>query len=333
MKTGTISPFIIEDYNEIILLWQQCEGVGLSGADSRENIHSFLLQNPGMSFVALKEGRIIGTILVGHDDHRGYIYHLAVHPDQRRKGLGRSLVERSLQALRDAGIQKCHLLVFNNNDPGITFWKSVGWEQRTDLLVMSKTLEGVKGEVVTTKSPATVHEQAKERSDPPYSIRKMTEQDWPAVRTIYEEGIATGNATFETEAPSGEDWDTTHLKECRLVAAEGERVTGWAALSRVSGRCVYAGVAEVSIYIAAEERGRGIGKSLLQTLIPESEQSGIWTLQAGIFPENEASIALHRECGFRMIGRRERLGQMNGWWRDVLMFERRSLLTGVGETR
>ncbi|MEW6184644.1 MAG: N-acetyltransferase family protein [Thermodesulfobacteriota bacterium] len=152
----------------------------------------------------------------------------------------------------------------------------------------------------------------------------MTEQDWPAVKTIYEQGLATGNATFEGEAPSWEDWDAGHLQECRLVAVAAERVVGWAALSRVSGRCVYAGVAEVSVYIAAEERGRGIGKQLLQSLIRESEQHGIWTLQSGIFPENEASIALHRKCGFRLIGRREKLGQMNGRWRDVLLYERRS---------
>jgi len=167
-------------------------------------------------------------------------------------------------------------------------------------------------------------------TDQYHVIRKMTVEDWPAVRTIFEEGIATGNATFETKAPSWEEWDAGHLKESRLVATDSEKIIGWAALSRVSGWCVYAGVAEVSVYVSTGERGRGIGKRLLQALIPESEQSGIWTLQAGIFPENEPSITLHRKCGFRQIGRREKLGQMDGQWRDVLLFERRSTVAGVG---
>jgi len=161
-------------------------------------------------------------------------------------------------------------------------------------------------------------------------IRKMTAQDWPAVRTIFEEGIATENATFETKAPSWEEWDAGHLKESRLVATDSERIIGWAALSPVSSRCVYAGVAEVSVYMTADERGRRIGRRLLQALINESEQSGIWTLQAGIFPENEPSIAVHRRCGFRFVGRQEKVGQMDGRWRDVLLFERRSTVAGVG---
>ncbi|MGA3084525.1 MAG: N-acetyltransferase family protein [Thermodesulfobacteriota bacterium] len=156
------------------------------------------------------------------------------------------------------------------------------------------------------------------------TIRKMIEQDWPEVKASFEEGIATGNATFETEVPTWEKWDSDHLKECRLVAVDSGKVIGWAALSPVSSRCVYAGVAEVSVYITADERGRQIGKRLLQALINESEQNGIWTLQAGIFPENESSIAVHKQCGFRMVGRREKLGQMDGQWRDVLLFERRS---------
>lgn len=160
-------------------------------------------------------------------------------------------------------------------------------------------------------------------------IEPMQSGDWPAVRTIYEQGIATGDATFETNAPGCEAWDTGHLPTCRLVSREGERTTGWAALSPVSSRCVYAGVAEVSVYVAADARGQGIGKVLLGVLIEASERAGVWTLQAGIFAENRASIALHESCGFRIVGRRERLGQLDGTWRDVLLLERRSPVVGV----
>ena len=163
-------------------------------------------------------------------------------------------------------------------------------------------------------------------------IEKMTPEDWETVRAIYLEGIATRNATFETDAPGWEKWDRNHMQDCRLVARKGgrpfERVVGWAALSPVSGRCVYAGVASLSIYVAEAARGQGVGKALLQTLIEASEQQGIWTLEAGIFPENTASIALHTSCGFREIGRRERIGQMAGVWRDVIFMERRSQVVG-----
>jgi L-amino acid N-acyltransferase YncA len=164
-----------------------------------------------------------------------------------------------------------------------------------------------------------------------FVVEKMGDGDGEAVRSIYREGIATGHATFETDAPEWEAWNGSHLRDCRLVAKEKEegRVVGWAALSPVSGRCVYAGVAEVSVYVAASARDKGIGKALLRALIEESERHGIWTLQAGIFPENEASIALHRACGFREVGRRERIGQMNGAWRDVVLMERRSRTVGV----
>lgn len=161
------------------------------------------------------------------------------------------------------------------------------------------------------------------------TIRAMAPADWSEVVEIYREGIATGHATFNTEAPSWEDWDRGHLADCRLVAAEGGGVLGWAALSPVSDRCVYAGVAEVSVYVAGRARGRGIGRALLAALIEASEARGIWTVQAGIFPENHASVRLHEEAGFRLVGRRERLGKMHGTWRDVLMFERRSARIGA----
>jgi phosphinothricin acetyltransferase len=157
----------------------------------------------------------------------------------------------------------------------------------------------------------------------------MSAADWPTVRAIYEEGIATGNATFEQSAPGWDTWDAAHLPGCRMVAHSGEELLAWAALSPVSCRCVYAGVAEVSIYVAARARGRGIGLALLSALVEASERADIWTLQAGIFPENAASIELFRKAGFRALGRRERLGQMEGRWRDVVLMERRSQIAGV----
>lgn len=160
-------------------------------------------------------------------------------------------------------------------------------------------------------------------------IEAMRPDDWPVVKVIYEAGIATGNATFETQAPEWHVWDKGHRQDCRLVALSGGVVIGWAALSPVSGRCVYAGVVESSIYIAESARGRGIGKALLMALVDESEKAGIWTIQTGIFPENVASIALHKACGFREVGIRERIGCMNGWWRDVVFLERRSKVVGV----
>ena len=160
------------------------------------------------------------------------------------------------------------------------------------------------------------------------SIEPLAANDWPVVRSIYLDGIATGNATFERAAPNWEKWDATHLQTCRIVAREGGEILGWAALSPVSSRCVYAGVAEVSVYIAERARGRGIGARLLSRLVIDSEAEGIWTLQAGIFPENVASIKLHSSAGFRIVGTRERLGQQNGRWRDVVLMERRSAAVG-----
>jgi phosphinothricin acetyltransferase len=160
-------------------------------------------------------------------------------------------------------------------------------------------------------------------------IDTMKPSDWPGVKAVYLEGIATGHATFQASAPSWEDWDRDHRKECRpVVRDETGEVAGWAALSPVSGRCVYGGVGEVSVYVAAAVRGNGIGRQLLRTLIHESEAAGLWTLQAGIFPENAASVALHLGCGFRIVGQRERIGKMNERWRDVLLLERRSTIVG-----
>jgi L-amino acid N-acyltransferase YncA len=155
-------------------------------------------------------------------------------------------------------------------------------------------------------------------------LRELEERDWPAVRAIYEDGIAGGQATFETAAPSWERWDGAHLAAPRPIAEEDDRVVGWAALSPVSERCVYQGVAENSVYVARKAQGRGVGRALLTRLVEGAERAGIWTIQTGIFPENEASLALHRRCGFRVVGLRERIGRLNGEWRDVLLLERRS---------
>jgi phosphinothricin acetyltransferase len=161
------------------------------------------------------------------------------------------------------------------------------------------------------------------------TLRPLAPADWPAVRAIYQEGIATGQATFETAAPEWEQWDRAHRADCRLVAIAGGSVVGFAALSPVSARKVYAGVAEVSVYVAERARGGGVGRALLGELIRASEAEGIWTLQAGIFPENRASLRLHEGCGFRVLGRRERVGCLAGHWRDVALLERRSAVAGV----
>jgi L-amino acid N-acyltransferase YncA len=161
------------------------------------------------------------------------------------------------------------------------------------------------------------------------TIQTMRPENWPEVKQIYLEGIATGQATFQTDAPSWHDWDHAHLAELRYVAVIGNEIAGWVALSPVSSRCVYAGVAEVSIYIADRFKGQKLGIQLLQHVITESEKANIWTLQAGIFPENAASLRLHEKAGFRIMGYREKVGKMNGVWRNVNLLERRSKTTGI----
>jgi L-amino acid N-acyltransferase YncA len=156
------------------------------------------------------------------------------------------------------------------------------------------------------------------------ALSPLQAADWPVVHAIYGEGIATGDATFETSVPDWDTWDAGHLPHSRLVAALGSDVVGWAALAPVSARAVYAGVAEVSVYVAERGRGQGVGGALLGALVSSSEEYGVWTLQAGIFPENRASVALHERHGFRVVGVRERIGQLRGRWRNVLLLERRS---------
>ena len=160
-------------------------------------------------------------------------------------------------------------------------------------------------------------------------IKPLEPLHWNEVRRIYEEGLYTGNATFQTSAPEWDEWDKTHLQTGRLIAIENEKIIGWAALTPVSGRCVYGGVAEISVYVSENARGKGVGKELLKSLIEESEANGFWTLQAGIFPENIASLKIHEATGFRIIGRREKIGKMNGHWRDTILLERRSQTVGI----
>lgn len=161
------------------------------------------------------------------------------------------------------------------------------------------------------------------------TIRKFEKEDYPAVKDIYQQGIDTGHATFQEKAKDWEEWDKSVLQACRLVAVNGKTVVGWAALSSVSDRCVYGGVAEVAVYVAFNDRGKGVGLQLLSALFLESEKNNIWTLQAGIFPENTASVELHKKNGFRIVGTREKLGKMNGVWRDVFLLERRSTIVGL----
>ena len=161
------------------------------------------------------------------------------------------------------------------------------------------------------------------------TLQELRPGDWNDVRAIYQQGIATGQATFEAKLPEWEEWDKGHLQDLRYIAQKDNKVCGWAALSPVSGRCVYGGVAEVSIYVHEDCRGQQVGYQLLEHLIAESEKKGLWTLQAGIFPENTGSIRLHEKLGFRFIGFREKVGKMNATWRNVNLYERRSNVAGT----
>lgn len=162
------------------------------------------------------------------------------------------------------------------------------------------------------------------------TFKPLTEADYPIVREIYELGIQSGNSTFQTESSPWSEWNKGHLQNCRLVAMdENGQMVGWAALTPVSGRCVYAGVAEVSVYVHPDHQGKGIGKALLKELIAESEKQNLWLLEAGIFPENKASIKIHEQNGFRKVGYREKIGKMKNVWRDTVLLERRSKIVGV----
>jgi L-amino acid N-acyltransferase YncA len=159
---------------------------------------------------------------------------------------------------------------------------------------------------------------------PPIVLEELRPEHWQEVVRIYADGITTGNATFETDVPSWEQWDRAHMAEHRFVALRDGALVGWVAVSPVSDRCVYGGVVENSVYVDEQVRGQGVGRLLLKRLIASTEEAGIWTIQTGIFPENETSIRLHERVGFEVVGRRKRLGKLHGVWRDVLLLERRS---------
>jgi phosphinothricin acetyltransferase len=161
-------------------------------------------------------------------------------------------------------------------------------------------------------------------------FRSMKKDDWISVAEIYRQGIESGNATFQRDIPTWDEWDSAHIKTCRIVASIDNEIAGWAALTSVSGRCVYAGVAEVSVYVSNLFKGQKVGTRLLERLISESEKEGYWTLQAGIFPENKASLKIHFNLGFRNVGFREKIGKMNDIWRDTILLERRSKKVGIG---
>ena len=162
------------------------------------------------------------------------------------------------------------------------------------------------------------------RAAPSIAIAPLEAEHWPDVARIYAEGIATGNATFETDVPSWEQWDAKHLPAHRFVALHDDQVVGWAAVGPTSDRCVYGGVVENSVYVAGASRGKRIGLALLEQLVRSTEEAGVWTIQTGIFPENEASVRLHERVGFEIVGRRKKLGKLHGEWRDVFLMERRS---------
>ncbi len=161
------------------------------------------------------------------------------------------------------------------------------------------------------------------------TIRPFVKSDFPSVKDIYQQGIDSGEATFQEQAKDYDVWNESLLPSCRLVAESNRQIIGWAALSSTSNRCVYSGIAEVSVYVSSNSQGLGVGNSLLEALIKASEEEGIWTLQAGIFPENKASIHIHSKNGFKVLGIREKLGQMNGIWRDIVFMERRSKVVGL----
>ena len=164
------------------------------------------------------------------------------------------------------------------------------------------------------------------------SIRLMNENDWPSVSEIYRQGIGTGKATFQSDIPAYHEWDAAHIQECRFVAVHDGKVVGWTTLSKVSSRCVYGGVAEVSIYIAEDYRGKSVGWKLMQHLIIESEKADFWMLQSGIMEDNSASISLHEKCGFRQVGYRERIGRdVHGKWRNTVLMEKRSGVVGIDD--
>jgi len=263
-------------------------------------------------------GRCVGYCVTSFSAERtGEIESLYVDEAYRSQGVGTALMRRALAWLDENGSVENRVAVAEGNEEVFLFYRRFGFYPRRTVL------EQVRENV----SPRPAGDAGSPGAA--CSIREMCAADWEEIRRIYLEGIADGNATFEAEAPSWERWDAGHVRACRLVATDGRGALGWAAASPVSGRPANAGVAEISNYVGRAARRRGVGSALLSALIAASEREGIWTLQAGIFPENEASLALHAKHGFRVIGRRERPGRTkDGRWRDVLLLERRSRTAG-----
>lgn len=256
---------------------------------------------------------MLGRVIVGAEKRRG-------------QGVGTWMVREATRiGFEELGLHRISLVVFDFNHAAIACYRRAGFRFEGTL----REARRIGDDYWTLHSMSILEREWSPCPRPPDGsgssiIEEMAPGDWNEVRTIYVEGIATGNATFETGAPPWTRWDQEHLPSCRLVARSEEGVIGWAALSPVSRRPVYAGVVEVSVYVAAAARGRGVGRALIEDLIRQSEAAGIWTLQAGVFPENVASTALLKRCGFREVGVRERLGAGGGQWRDVLLLERRS---------
>ncbi|MBN1362540.1 MAG: GNAT family N-acetyltransferase [Sedimentisphaerales bacterium] len=271
----------------------------------------------GHTIVLEQDGRIVGTgTLLGDEIRRVF-----VDPVCQKRGLGRLIMQWLEEQAASRGIR---MVVLDASIPAQAFYQELDYitsEERCLEVANGKKLRYHKMQKTLKNTVCGEHMDI--------TVEKMTDGDWPIVATILKEGIATGHATFEDAVPTWEQFDATHLPQCRLVARSGNAILGWIVRSGVSSRSVYQGVAEVSIYVKASVRGLGVGKTLLSAAIEASERAGIWTLQSGIFPENTASLSLHERCGFRVVGYRERLGQMHGAWRDVVLMERRSKIAGI----
>lgn len=271
----------------------------------------------GYTIVLEQNGRVIGAgTLVGDEIKRVF-----VEPILQKQGFGKIIMCKLEEKAGSLGVAAVKL---DASLPSKTFYDLLGY---TTLEKAFREVENNQRLHYYKMEKRLISKDTTNTMD--IIIEKMKREDWPDVRNIYQEGIDTGNATFQAKAPEWEEWNKNHLHDCRLVARVQGQVVGWVALSPVSGRCCYSGAAEVSLYVKASARGKGIGKALLQELIEQSEAAGIWTLQGCSFRENAASLALQKACGFREVGFRERIGRLNGVWKDVVLMERRSKVAGI----
>jgi phosphinothricin acetyltransferase len=247
-----------------------------------------------------------------------YLERLAVFPEQRGRGRGQALVEHVLQRAAHLGVASVQIGIIAAHDELKQWYQKLGFEETE-----TRYFEHLPFKVTFMSHNIAQTGLTK------VEIIPMTQKHWPRVREIYQQGIDTGHATFDEEAPDWDTWNLGHNTDCRLVAVQGDTIVGWAALSSVSRRCAYKGVAEDSVYIDPLVQGQGVGMRLLSALTEACDTAGYWTLLALIFPENKASIALHEKCGFRYLATHEKFGVMKGQWRDVALLERRSLKTEV----